>query len=110
MMTSTQESIAEAKRALNEYLRRERDASLSRPVCAGATFQTEGGSDTPSNNGDDLGRIVNEARESARRYAESKAKNTRPVRQVDETNASAVEGRDSALAFIEKRRRSVIRK
>jgi hypothetical protein len=109
-MLTTPESVAEAKRALNEYLRHSRHASLTRENRAGATFRTEGGLDTDFVTGTDLGPILDEAREAARRYAESKSKNVRPLRQIDESNKAAVEGRDSALAFIERRRRSIIRK
>lgn len=105
-MSSTPETIAEAKRALNEYLRHAAQMHQGSPQ---RDFRTEGGSDTDFDNGDDLGQIP-AARESARRYVESRSNGVRPVRQIDETNQVAVQGRDSALAFIEKRKRSVIRK
>jgi hypothetical protein len=104
-MQTPQEAIAEAKRALNEFMRRERDTSLSRPDCAGATFQTEGGSDTSFDKGDDWGRI-SEARADALRYIESKANNARPVRQVDESNPAAVEGHIQALTWLQRRGKS----
>ena len=109
MMETTPKNIAEAKRALDEYLRRERHVAQVRQNRSGATFQAEGGSDTSFDKGDDWGRIT-EARASALRYIALRSKGIRPVRQIDESNQPAVEGRDSALAFIEKRKRSVIRK
>jgi hypothetical protein len=108
-MLTTLETIAEAKRALDEYLRRERYAPLARQGTPQRTFAAEGGLDTDFDTGDNLGQI-SEARESARRYVESKHNHNRPVRQIDENNQAAIEGRDSALAYIEKRKRSGIRK
>jgi hypothetical protein len=109
MMLTTPENIAEAKQALNEYLGREIDSPHFRRNRSGATFQTEGGSDTDFVNRDDLGPTLDEAREareSARRYVESKSKNTRPVRPVDESNTAAVEGYIQALSWLKRRNKS----
>jgi hypothetical protein len=114
MMSSTPESVAEAKRALSEYMRLEREAAVQRaghgPQMRGGsprqTCAAEGGSDTPFDNRDDWGQFLDEARESARRYLEQKAMNTRPVRPVDETSPAAVEGRIQALSWLKRRDRS----
>ena len=108
MMTSSPESIAEAKRALREYMERERNTPQSIPDSPQSIFEAKGNTDTDLVTDANIEQIKSEARESARRYAESRSKNVRQARQIDETNAAAVEGRDSALAVIEKRRRSVI--
>ena|SRR5918911_1407989 len=100
MMSSTPESIAEAKRALDEFMQQNRHAPQPRPRSSGATFQVEGDTDTATHTEDDRERIATEARESARRYCEAKAKNVRPVRQIDESNPAAVEGYRSAMAWL----------
>lgn len=46
----------------------------------------------------------------AHEYAKARNQNLRPLRQIDDTNENARDGRDSALAFLKKRRRSIIRK
>jgi hypothetical protein len=105
-MLTTSETIAEAKRALNEYLKRERHMSLSHPGSSQRDFGADCDSDTPFDNRDDWGVILNEARESACRYIESKSKNARTVRPVDETNPAAVEGRIQALSWLKRRGKS----
>lgn len=106
MMLTTPETITEAKRALDEYLRRERDGSLSRLEPPQQALGMEGGSDTDSDNGDYLRRIQHEARASAFRYIESRSKNFRPARQVDESNPSAVEGYIQALSWLKRKGKS----
>ena len=53
---------------------------------------------------------IEEARQRAHEYAQARNKNLRPVRVVDANNEAAVAGQRSALEFVERRRRSVIRK
>ncbi|MDT7807995.1 MAG: hypothetical protein QOJ70_1808 [Acidobacteriota bacterium] len=106
MMLTTPETMAEAKQALHEFMLRERHASLARENRAGANFQTEGDSDTPFDNRDGWGPILDEARESARRYIASKSKNARPVRPVDESSPAAVEGQIQALTWLKRRGKS----
>jgi hypothetical protein len=105
-MLTTPESIAEAKRALHEYLRRERHAAQMGQNSPQEIFAAEGGSDMPFDKGDELGPILDEARESARRYIELKAKNPRPVRPVDVKSPAAVEGRIQALSWLNRRGKS----
>lgn len=106
MMVTTPENIAEAKQALKEVMRREGHTSLSRFGLPQRTFGAEGGSDTDFDNRDNLGRIQCEARESARRYVESRLKYTRPDRQVDETNPAAVEGYIQAMNWLQRKGKS----
>jgi hypothetical protein len=106
MMLTTPETVAEAKQALNEFLQRERHASLARSRSPQRDFSAEGGSDMDFDNRDELGPILNEARESARRYIESKSKNARPIRFVDEKNPAAVEGQIQALSWLKRRGKS----
>lgn len=107
---STDDTIAEAKGALNEYLRRGRDATPSLPNSPQRAFRAEGGTDTDLVNDDNLGRIVNDARESALRFIDSKSKNARPLRQIDESNTAAVEGQRQALDWLARKGKSRIRK
>lgn len=51
-----------------------------------------------------------DVREQAHRYCEARSKNIRPMRAINEADRNAVEGRDSALAFLAKRKRSIVRK
>ena len=106
MMSSTPETIAEAKRALSGFMLREGHTSLSRLGPPQRTFGVEGDSDADFDNGDNLGRIQREASESARRFVESRSKNTRPSRQVDECNPAAVEGYIQALSWLKRRGKS----
>ena len=91
---------------MDEYLRRERHASLARSRSPQRDFGAEGGSDTTFDKGDELGPIVDEARESARRYVESKSNNTRPIRPVDEKNPAAVAGQIQALSWLKRKSKS----
>lgn len=99
-MKSTPDTIREAQRALAQFLSSERQRSQSATVGSGASFTIEDaaqhGPDSPAQRAAD--------------YAKARNQNLRPPRQIDETDENARNGRDSALAFLEKRRRSVIRK
>jgi hypothetical protein len=101
-MLTTPETIAEAKHALNEFIRRKRHVAQLRQNRSGATFQTEGGLDTDFDTEGGLGRIRAEGQESARRYLD-KSKNARPVRPVDESSPAAVEGHIQALSWLKRR-------
>jgi hypothetical protein len=105
-MLTTPKSVTEAKRALDEYLRRERYAAQIRLGSPQQTFAAEGDSDTPFDNRDELGPILDEARESVRRHIASKSKNARPVRPVDDSNLAAVEGHIQALIWLKRRDKS----
>lgn len=107
---STPETIAEAKRALNEFLERSRHEPQSPPDSTGAISNTKGSTDMDVAIDDNFEPHTQDAQSSAKHYCSAMAKNLRPLRQIDETDENAREGRDSALSFLEKRRRSVIRK
>lgn len=104
-MKSTPESIMEAQRALAQYMEEERQSRRCAPVDAGAKFDVE---DEAQHSPDSPEQI--RAQEEAQEYAKARNQNLRPIRQIDESNPAAIEGRDSALAFLERRRRSAIRK
>lgn len=105
-MKSTPETILEAQRALARYMESERLRQQGEPhaqqvmLDAGASFSGEDeaqhGSDSPAQRAAD--------------YAKSRNQNLRPLRQIDETDENARDGRESALAYLERRRRSIIRK
>ena len=103
-MKSTPETIREAQRALAQYMKSERRRQSHRdaPDDSEASFTIE----------DDAQRGPDSPAQRAREYAKARNRNLRPLRQIDETDEDedARAGRDSALAFLEKRRRSVIRK
>lgn len=106
-MRSTSETIHEAQRALARYMeserlrqQREHRARLV-TLDAGASFSVE---DEAQHSPDDS------AQRAAAEYAKARNQNLRPLRPIDETDENAREGRDSALAYLERRRRSVIRK
>jgi hypothetical protein len=107
---STPETIAEAKRALNEFLERSRRAPQSLPDSTGAISNAKGSTDMDIATDDNIELHLQDAQCSARQYCAAREKNLRPLRQIDETDENARAGRDSALSFLEKRRRSVIRK
>ena len=107
---STPETIAEAKRALNEFLERSRRAPQSPPDSTEAIFNTRGGTDMAIATDDNFEPHLQDAQNSAKQYGAVRGKNIRPLRKIDETDENARAGRDSALSFLEKRRRSVIRK
>ena len=102
MIKSTPETIREAKRALAKFMELERAKRHSRsvPADAGAAFSGE----------DEAQQAHTERARLAAEYAKARNQNFRPLRQFDESNESAREGREAALAYLEKRRRSVIRK
>lgn len=109
-VVSTPETIAEAKRFLKEFLERSRRAPQSPPDSTGASFQMKGGTDMDIATDDNIEPQLQDAQSSAKQYCAAMAKNVRPLRQINETDENARAGRDSALSFIEKRKRSVIRK
>jgi hypothetical protein len=53
---------------------------------------------------------TSQGRTQAHDYAKARNQNLKPLRQINEADENAREGRDSALAFLEKRRRSVVRR
>lgn len=105
-MKSTPETIREAQLALARYMegvRRREQGGKRAPLDAGAPFSVEDDAqhgpeppETPA--------------QRAAEYAKARNRNLRPLRQIDERDENAREGRDSALAYLERRRRSVIRK
>lgn len=103
-MKSTPETIREARLALARYMEAERRQRKHRAQLAtfdaGACFSVEDeaqhGPDSPA--------------QRAAEYAEARNQNLRPLRQINETDENARDGRDSALAYLERRKRSVIRK
>jgi predicted DsbA family dithiol-disulfide isomerase len=101
-MKSTPQTIREAQHALAQFLEseRERQSRQSAPADAGASFTVE----------DEAQHTPTVPAQRAADYAKARNKNHRPLRQMDEADENAREGRDSALAFLERRRRSVIRK
>ena len=109
IIKSTPETVAEAKRALSEFMQRSRqaretgDTSILLPVDAGASFTVE-------DKAQHISSVSSDPAQRAADYAKARNQNLRPLRQIDETDENACEGRDSALAFLEKRRRSLIRK
>ena len=107
---STPETIAEAKRALKEFMERSRHAPQSPPDSTGATYEPKGGTDMDIETDDNIKPHLQDAQSSAKQCCSARKKNRRPLRQIDETDENARAGRDSALSFLEKRRRSVIRK
>ena len=103
-MKSTPESIMEAQRALAQYMEEERQSRQCAPVDAGAKFDVE---DEAQHSPDFRERM---ARVQAEEYVKARNQNLRPLRQIDQSDENAREGRESALAFLERRRRSAIRK
>jgi hypothetical protein len=105
-MESTPESIKEAQRALAQYMEMERRRQQQgeyvhrSEIEAGASFHVE----------DEAQHVPDSPTQHAADYAKARNQNLRPLRQLDETDENAREGRDSALAYLERRRRSVIRK
>lgn len=105
-MKSTPETIREAQTALARYIESERERQQGKgcaqhaPVDSPASFNVENeaqhGPDSP--------------KQRAAEYAKARNQNLRPMRQVDEGDENAREGRDSALAYLERRRRSAVRK
>lgn len=107
-MKSTPETIQEAKRALARYMEAERRRQQGKGRAQFATFaagaishvedDAQHGPETPES-----------LEQRAADYAKARNQNLRPLRQIDD-DENAREGRDSALAFLERRRRSIIRK
>jgi phospholipase/lecithinase/hemolysin len=108
-MESTPETIREAQRALAQYMETERRRQHRRDALgdAGAAFSVEDGSQhahkAPAQRD-------GSPEQRASDYAKTRNQNLRPLRQIDESDENARDGRDSALAYLERRRRSVIRK
>jgi hypothetical protein len=103
---STPETVAEAKRALEEFVRRGRHTPTLRPETPRQTFSERGKIDTDIVTDANREQIKKEARESAHRYCEARSKNVRPLRQVDESNQAAVEGQLSALDWLKRKGKS----
>lgn len=103
-MRSTPETIIEAQRALARYMDAERQQQGQRahcaPVDAGARFNVE----------DEAQHDPDLPTQRATDYAKARNQNLRPMRQIDETDENAREGRDAALEYLERRRQSAIRK
>src|ERR1700749_2717281 len=105
-MKSTPETIREARAALAQYIEAERlrqqreQRAQCAPLDAGASFNVE----------DEAQHVLDSSTQRAADYAKARNQNLRPLRQIDETDENVREGRDSALAYLERRRRSVIRK
>ena len=110
IIESTDETVAEAKSALNEYLRRGRPAAPSLPDSLQQTFRAEGGTDTDLVNDANREHLIEESRESALRFCEARSKNVRPLREVDESNQAAVEGQRQALDWLARKGKSRLRK
>lgn len=103
-MRSTPETISQAQRALARYMDAERQQREHRaqfvPVDAGARFSVE----------DEAQHVPDSPTQRAAEYAKARNHNLRPLRQIDEKDENAREGRDSAIAYLERRRRSAVRK
>jgi hypothetical protein len=105
-MKSTPETILEAQRALARYMESERLRQQGElraqqvMLGAGASFNVEDGAQ----------HVPESPRQRATDYAKARNQNLRPMRQMDETDENARAGRDSALAYLERRRRSAVRK
>lgn len=105
-MKSTPQTIREAQRALAQYIEMERQRQQQGQRVhrsksdTGAKFDTE----------DDSQHVPESPTQWAADYAKARNQNLRPLRQIDERDEAARDGRNSALAFLERRRRSVIRK
>src|SRR4051812_23634382 len=102
-MKSTPDTIREAHSALAQYIQSERlrqqgkGCAQHAPVDAPASFNVE----------DEAEHIPDALVQRAAEYAKARNENLRPLRQIDETDENARAGRDSALAYLERRRRSV---
>ena len=106
-MTDDERYTAQAQENLRHYIeqqRKQRQKQASDNLLDALRTAASAFSD------DSEGSYIEEAQERAREYCAARNKNLRPVRVVDPGNEAAVEGQRSALAFVERRRRSVIRK
>lgn len=101
-MKSTPETIREAQHALAQYLEAERERTR-RPIAQSDSRGRFGVEDKAQNSPDS-------PTQRAAEYAKARNRNLRPLRQIKESDENAREGRDSALAYLERRRRSAIRK
>lgn len=105
-MKSTPETMLEAQRALAQYMESERlrqqgkGCAQRAPVAAPASFNVEA----------EAQHVPGSPAHRAAEYAKARNQNLRPLRQIDETDNDARAGRDSALAYLERRRRSTVRK
>ena len=102
-MKSTPETIREAQRALAQYMESERRRQRGRDALDGsrATFH---GEDEAQHGPDSPERV------QAQEYAKARNQNLRPLRSINEMDENARAGRDAALAYLERRKRSVIRR
>lgn len=101
-MKSTPETILEAQRVLAQFLENERQRQR-RPDARGdspASFSSE----------DEAQHVPESPTQRAAEYAKARNQNLRPLRQINEKDENARDGRDSALAYLERRRRSMIHK
>lgn len=108
-MKSTPDTIREAKRALAQYLESERLRQQEKGRAQFATFDAGAISHIEDDAQQGLEPPESPAQRAAE-YAKARNQNLRPLRQVDESDENARAGRESALAFLERRRRSAIRK
>ena len=104
-MTDDERYTAQAQEHLRQYMARQRrqqktasDAALDALLSAASAFADISQQD------------IEDARQRAHEYVEARNKNLRPLRVVDPSNEAAVAGQRSALAFVERRRLSKIRK
>jgi predicted kinase len=118
-MQSTPETRLEAQRALAQFLEDERQRRRTRGARASIVTRTDSpGASLASFHVEAEAQHIHESlaqREASptqrtAEYAKARNQNPRPLRQIDETDEDARDGRDSALAYLERRRRSVIRK
>jgi hypothetical protein len=115
-MQSTPETRLEAQRALAQFLEDERQRRRTQGARAGIVTRTD--SPGASFHVEAEAQHVHESlaqgeaspTQRAAEYAQARNQNLRPLRQIDETDENARDGRDSALAYLERRRRSVIKK
>lgn len=108
-MKSTPETIMEAQRALARYMESERQRQCHRSTQIGSptSFSTE---DDAQHGPEPLTQMETSPTQRAAEYAKARNQNLRPLRQIDEADENARDGRDSALAYLERRRRSVLRR
>jgi hypothetical protein len=100
-MKTTPDNIAEARRVVAQYLESQRERQRGARDDDGDVLDVEA---------EHKHHFDIDAQKRAAEWADAKNRNLRPLRQMNETNENARAGRDSALSFIEKRKRSVIRK
>ncbi|HEY0322810.1 MAG TPA: hypothetical protein VGC66_17785 [Pyrinomonadaceae bacterium] len=85
MMVTTPENILEAKRALKEFMTHGRDVAPVRPLDPQRVFLSEGDLSIAPNSEDEPGRTIAEAKESARRYCQSRNRGSQPHAIVEKS-------------------------